>query len=99
MHATYAICMPLLLRSWNTAEYYYPRYCVKMCRTLPIDDIKEIDEMATNGLAMISLLPNIEKCFYFVLLYNWGVQMIVGCCLELCVAPLSVTSSGIALQK
>ena len=30
---------------------------------------------------------------------NWGMQMIDGCSLELCVATLSVASSGIAPQK
>ena len=30
---------------------------------------------------------------------NWGMQMIDGCSLELCVATLSVASSGIAPHK
>ena len=30
---------------------------------------------------------------------NWGMQMIDGCSLELCLATLSVASSGIAPQK
>ena len=30
---------------------------------------------------------------------NWGMQMIDGCSLELCVATFSVVSSGIAPRK